>query len=82
MFAAMLHHEQETDTSSLQLCVSGGAAIPRRGCCSASRRRFRCTVLEGLRAVGRPRPLASFKTGRDREAQAGLDRPPDPAASR
>lgn len=28
MYAAMLHHPEPADTSSLQLCVSGGAAMP------------------------------------------------------
>ena len=60
MYAAMLHHlgSGETDTSSLRVCVSGGAAMPvqvMRG----FERAFGCMILEGY-GLSETSPVASF----------------------
>jgi len=68
MYAAMLHHAGESDTSSLELCVSGGAAMPVE-VMRAFERRFGCTVLEGY-GLSETSPVASFNR-RDRERKAG-----------
>jgi long-chain acyl-CoA synthetase len=68
MFAAMLHHPEESDTSSLELCVSGGAAMPVE-VLLAFERRFRCTVLEGY-GLSETSPVVSFNR-RDRERKPG-----------
>ena len=66
MYAAMLHHPSaaEADTSTLEVCVSGGAAMPvevMRG----FEERFGCQVLEGY-GLSETSPVASFNR-RDRE---------------
>ena len=68
MFSAMLHERVETDTSSLQLCVSGGAAMPVE-VLHAFERRFDCVVLEGY-GLSETSPVASFSR-RDRERKPG-----------
>jgi long-chain acyl-CoA synthetase len=68
MYSAMLHHPEDTDTSSLQLCVSGGAAMPVE-VMRAFERRFECTVLEGY-GLSETSPVASFNRP-DRERKAG-----------
>jgi long-chain acyl-CoA synthetase len=68
MYAAMLHHPGESDTSSLDLCVSGGAAMPVE-VMRAFERRFGCTVLEGY-GLSETSPVASFNR-RDRERKPG-----------
>jgi long-chain acyl-CoA synthetase len=68
MYAAMLHHPGQPDTSSLQVCVSGGAAIPVE-VMRAFERRFDCIVLEGY-GLSETSPLASFNR-RDRERKPG-----------
>ena len=68
MYSAMLHHPEEVDTSSLQLCVSGGAAMPVE-VLRAFERRFECTVLEGY-GLSETSPVASFSR-RDRERKPG-----------
>ncbi|MBV9381323.1 MAG: long-chain fatty acid--CoA ligase [Streptosporangiaceae bacterium] len=60
MYAAMLHHpaREAADTSSLRVCVSGGAAMPAevlRGFEEA----FRCVILEGY-GLSETSPVASF----------------------
>ena len=58
MFAALLHCGRRADTSSLRLCVSGGAAMPievMRGFEDA----FGCRVLEGY-GLSETSPVASF----------------------
>jgi long-chain acyl-CoA synthetase len=58
MFAAMLHSDQRPDTTSLRLCVSGGAAMPvevMRGFEDA----FDAIVLEGY-GLSETSPVASF----------------------
>ena len=70
MYGAMLHtpgHERY-DTSSLQLCVSGGAAMPvelMRGFEEA----FGCKILEGY-GLSETSPVASFNHP-DRERKPG-----------
>jgi long-chain acyl-CoA synthetase len=68
MYSAMLHHPDEFDTSSLQLCVSGGAAMPVE-VMRAFERRFECTILEGY-GLSETSPLASFNRP-DRERKPG-----------
>jgi long-chain acyl-CoA synthetase len=68
MFAAMLDCGRRPDTSSLRLCVSGGAAMPvevMRG----FERAFGCKVLEGY-GLSETSPVASFNHP-DRERKAG-----------
>jgi long-chain acyl-CoA synthetase len=70
MYAAMLHHpgREDVDTSTLQLCVSGGAAMPveiLRGFEEA----FGCKVLEGY-GLSETCAVASFNRP-DRERRAG-----------
>jgi long-chain acyl-CoA synthetase len=58
MFSAMIAHEGEVDASTLELCVSGGAAMP----VDVMRRfeeRFGCIVLEGY-GLSETSPIASF----------------------
>jgi long-chain acyl-CoA synthetase len=68
MYSAMLHHPGDFDTSSLQLCVSGGAAMPVE-VLRAFERRFECTILEGY-GLSETSPVASFSR-RDRERKPG-----------
>jgi long-chain acyl-CoA synthetase len=70
MYGAMLHHpDRETfDTSTLQLCASGGSAMPvelLRGFEDA----FGCTILEGY-GLSESSPVASFNHA-DRERKPG-----------
>jgi long-chain acyl-CoA synthetase len=70
MYAAMLHHDghEDFDTSSLDLCVSGGAAMPveiLRGFEEA----FDCKVLEGY-GMSETCAIASFNRP-DRERKPG-----------
>jgi long-chain acyl-CoA synthetase len=58
MYAAMLHHPEPADTSSLQLCVSGGAAMPVE-VLHAFEEKFGCTVLEGY-GLTETSPVAAF----------------------
>jgi long-chain acyl-CoA synthetase len=68
MFAAMLHSGERPDTSSLRLCVSGGAAMPvevMRG----FEETFGCMVLEGY-GLSETSPAASFNHP-DKERKPG-----------
>jgi long-chain acyl-CoA synthetase len=68
MFAAMLHADERRDTSSLRLCVSGGASLPvevMRGFEEA----FGCKVLEGY-GLSETSPVSSFNFP-DRERKPG-----------
>ncbi len=68
MFAAMLHSNERPDTTSLRLCVSGGAAMPvevMRGFEDT----FDCMVLEGY-GLSETSPVASFNHP-DRERKPG-----------
>jgi long-chain acyl-CoA synthetase len=60
MYSAMLHHPQAevTDTSSLQVCVSGGAAMPVE-VLRAFEAKFGCEILEGY-GLSETSPVASF----------------------
>ena len=75
MYAAMLHHPDAAarDLSALQVCVSGGAAMPVE-VMQAFEETFGCAVLEGY-GLSETSPVASFNR-RDRDAQARLDRHP------
>jgi long-chain acyl-CoA synthetase len=68
MYSAMLHCPDEVDTSSLQICVSGGAAMPVE-VLHAFERRFDCTILEGY-GLSETSPVAAFSR-RDRERKPG-----------
>jgi long-chain acyl-CoA synthetase len=68
MYAAMLNVPDRYDTSSLEICVSGGAAMPveiLRG----FEERFGCKVLEGY-GLSETSPVASFNHP-DRERKPG-----------
>jgi long-chain acyl-CoA synthetase len=70
MYAAMLHDPRadETDTSALEVCVSGGAAMPVE-IMRAFEQKFGCQILEGY-GLSETSPLASFNR-RDRERKPG-----------
>jgi long-chain acyl-CoA synthetase len=70
MYAAMLNHPQagRTDTSALEVCVSGGAAMPVE-IMRAFEDRFGCEILEGY-GLSETSPVASFNR-RDRERKPG-----------
>ena len=60
MYSAMLHHPHgdATDASSLQVCVSGGAAMPVE-VLRAFEAKFGCEILEGY-GLSETSPVASF----------------------
>ncbi len=60
MYSAMLHHQADPrpDTSSLRLCVSGGAAMPVEVLRNFERE-FDCMILEGY-GLSETSPVASF----------------------
>jgi long-chain acyl-CoA synthetase len=69
MYAAMLHCESadQRDTSSLQFCGSGGAAMPVE-VMRAFEEKFDCKVLEGY-GLSETSPVASFNhPGKERKA--------------
>jgi long-chain acyl-CoA synthetase len=70
MYAAMLHDPRadETDTSALEVCVSGGAAMPVE-IMRAFEQKFGCQILEGY-GLSETSPVASFNR-RDRERKPG-----------
>jgi long-chain acyl-CoA synthetase len=70
MYAGMLHHPRaaEADASALEVCVSGGAAMPVE-VMRAFEERFDCQVLEGY-GLSETSPVASFNR-RDRERKPG-----------
>jgi long-chain acyl-CoA synthetase len=70
MYAAMLHHPRadETDTSALEVCISGGAALPVE-IMRAFEEKFGCAILEGY-GLSETSPVASFNR-RDRERKPG-----------
>jgi long-chain acyl-CoA synthetase len=70
MYAAMLHAPDagDIDVSTLDVCVSGGAAMPVE-VMRAFEDRFGCKVLEGY-GLSETSPLASFNR-RDRERKPG-----------
>src|SRR4051812_7279401 len=70
MYAAMLHSPRatETDTSTLKVCVSGGAAMPVE-LMRAFEAQFATQVLEGY-GLSETSPVASFNR-RDRERKPG-----------
>lgn len=68
MFAAALHCDARPDTSTLRLCVSGGAAMPVE-VMRAFEDTFGCTILEGY-GLSETSPSASFNHP-DRERKPG-----------
>ena len=70
MYSAILHHEGagQSDTSSLELCVSGGAAMPVE-VLRAFEAKFDCKVLEGY-GLSETCGIGSFNRP-DRERKAG-----------
>src|SRR4051794_41223132 len=70
MYAAMLHSPRAAgaDTSALDVCVSGGAAMPVE-LMRAFEAQFGCQVLEGY-GLSETSPVASFNR-RDRERKPG-----------
>ena len=68
MYAAMLNHRAEVDTSTLAVCISGGAALPVE-VMRAFEARFGCQVLEGY-GLSETSPVACFNR-RDRERKPG-----------
>jgi long-chain acyl-CoA synthetase len=70
MYAAMLNHQRAdaTDTSTLEVCVSGGAAMPVE-VMRAFEEKFGCQILEGY-GLSETSPVASFNR-RDRERKPG-----------
>jgi long-chain acyl-CoA synthetase len=70
MYAAMLHDPRadETDASALEVCVSGGAAMPVE-VMRAFEEKFGCQILEGY-GLSETSPVASFNR-RDRERKPG-----------
>jgi long-chain acyl-CoA synthetase len=68
MFAAMLAAGRKPDTSSLTLCVSGGAAMPVE-VMRAFEESFGCKILEGY-GLSETSPVASFNHP-DRERKPG-----------
>ena len=70
MFGAMLHSPRagEIDVSTLEVCVSGGAAMPVE-LMRAFEERFGCQILEGY-GLSETSPVASFNR-RDRERKPG-----------
>jgi long-chain acyl-CoA synthetase len=70
MYAAILHdpHADERDISALQVCVSGGAAMPVE-VMHAFEEKFACQILEGY-GLSETSPVASFNR-RDRERKPG-----------
>jgi long-chain acyl-CoA synthetase len=68
MYAAMLHHDdaETADTSALEVCVSGGAAMPVE-IMRAFEGKFGCEILEGY-GLSETSPVASFnRRGRGRK---------------
>jgi long-chain acyl-CoA synthetase len=70
MYAAMLQHPDAdaADTSSLRVCVSGGAAMPGE-IMRAFEEKFGCIILEGY-GLSETSPVASFNHP-DRERKVG-----------
>ena len=70
MYAAMLNDRRaaEADVSALELCVSGGAAMPVE-LMRAFEQQFGCQILEGY-GLSETSPVASFNR-RDRERKPG-----------
>jgi long-chain acyl-CoA synthetase len=70
MYAAMLHHPSaaDADTSTLEVCVSGGAAMPVE-LMRAFEEQFGCQILEGY-GLSETSPVASFNR-RDRARKPG-----------
>ena len=68
MYAAMLNHPGAAKASTLEVCVSGGAAMPVE-VMRAFEERFGCQILEGY-GLSETSPLAAFNR-RDRERKPG-----------
>jgi long-chain acyl-CoA synthetase len=68
MYSALLHSAGEYDTSSLRLCVSGGAALPLE-VLHAFEQKFATVILEGY-GLSETSPVVSFNQP-DRERKPG-----------
>ena len=66
MYAALLHAAERSDTSSLRVCVSGGAALPLE-ILNGFEAAFGCVVLEGY-GLSETSPVASFNRPHLRKA--------------
>ena len=66
MYAALLHAAERHDTSSLRVCVSGGAALPLE-ILNGFEAAFGCVVLEGY-GLSETSPVASFNRPQLRKA--------------
>ena len=66
MYAALLHAAERHDTSSLRVCVSGGAALPLE-ILNGFEAAFGCVVLEGY-GLSETSPVASFNRPHLRKA--------------
>jgi long-chain acyl-CoA synthetase len=66
MYAALLHAGERHDTSSLRVCVSGGAALPLE-ILNGFEAAFGCVVLEGY-GLSETSPVASFNRPHLRKA--------------
>jgi long-chain acyl-CoA synthetase len=75
MFFALLHHPDRDsyDTSSLRLCISGGAAMPGE-VLRAFEQSFGVTVLEGY-GLSETSPTASFNRSRDERRFLSVGKP-------
>jgi long-chain acyl-CoA synthetase len=75
MYFALLNHPQseQFDTSSLRLCISGGAAMPGE-VMTAFERKFGVTVLEGY-GLSETSPTASFNRSKEERRFLSIGKP-------
>jgi long-chain acyl-CoA synthetase len=75
MYFALLHHPQagEYDTSSLRLCISGGAAMPGE-VMTAFEDKFGVTILEGY-GLSETSPTCSFNRSKEERRFLSIGKP-------